>query len=93
MNDRGRPSRSHPGFWGSRRCPLSTNCSISQPFAFGADQGAIGPHLVVNTQFDAVEVTEIELSQIPLQVSLGNMEVAAIDAALRIEKKPSTVLV
>ena len=65
MTDPSRHAWSRPGLWGRCRCPFSTNCSVGQALAFGANQGQIGAGCVLNPEFGTVGVTEIELGQIP----------------------------
>jgi len=70
------------GLEGRLRCPASTNCSVGQPLAFGADDGEVGALPVVNAQFDPVRVAEIELGQVAVQMGFRHLEVDAVDAAL-----------
>src|SRR5688572_6855433 len=55
--------------WFSCSRPMSR--SVSQPFADDAAQGPASPLNVVNAQGDPLVISEVELSEIPLQVLLA----------------------
>lgn len=63
MNDPCLQAWSRPGLGGSRRWPLSTNCSVGQPFAFDPIQNEGGAFRVIDPDFGVVRVAEIELGQ------------------------------
>lgn len=52
------------------RCPSATSRLIGEPLAFDAQQREISPHLIINAELDPVGIAEIELAQIPMQMSL-----------------------
>ena len=62
--------------------PFETSRRIGQALALCAGQDAIRAGQIVNAELRAVVVTEIEFGGVPMQVRLGNMEVAAKHAAL-----------
>ena len=59
------------------------SCSIGEPFADRATDRFCSSLGVVDPKLSAVVVTEIELSEIPVQVSFAHMEVAAINTAFQ----------
>jgi hypothetical protein len=65
----------------------------SEPLPLCALNGEAGPRGIVDAGCDAVVVAEIELVQVAMQVMVAHVLVRAEQAALRIKKKPSTVLV
>ena len=83
MVDPGRQARSRRGFSGSRLWPLSTNCSVSQPFALDPIQNEGGAFRVFDPDLGAVRVTKIEFGQIAVQMGLGDVEIDPIDAAFQ----------
>jgi len=66
---------------------LATSCFVSQSLAGEAFDRKIGAGLIVNPKLLAVGVPEIELGQIPVQVLLAHVEVAADDSALQDRKE------
>ena len=83
MNDPRRHAWSRPGLEGRRRCPCSTNCSVSETLAFGTDQSLIRASSIIEAEFDAVVISEVEFGEIPFQVRFADMEVTAVDATLQ----------
>jgi len=61
---------------------LATSCLISEPLALDALQGSFSPTKIIDAELDSVVVAEIELGQIPLQMSGGDMLIDAINTAL-----------
>ena len=55
---------------------------IGQPLAFDAEQRAFGASSVVNAEFDAIGVAEIELGEIAVKVLFAAMLIDADHAAL-----------
>jgi hypothetical protein len=88
MNDPRLRAWSCPGLGGRRRWPSATNCSVHQPLARGADQGAIGPLCVLDPEFGTIGVAEIELGQIAVQMGFTYVEVAPVNATLQDREEP-----
>ena len=67
--------QAHGGIGLERRADNSraTSCFLGQALAEAALQREIGASGVVNAQPDKVRIAEIELGQIALQVTLGNV--------------------
>src|SRR6516165_10196669 len=61
---------------------FSVSRSVGQPLADNPAQRPVGAFHVVNTESDAVTVAEIELGEIPMQMILADVEIAAVYAAL-----------
>jgi hypothetical protein len=66
---------------------------LPEPLPLCALNGEAGPRGIVDAEWDAVVVAEIELVQVAMQVMVAHVLVRAEQAELRIKKKPSTVLV
>src|SRR5580704_13973149 len=62
--------------------PCATSCSISEPLTLGSNEQAIGAFQIFDAERRAVVVAKIELCGIAMQVSLADVEVAAVDPAL-----------
>lgn len=88
MNDPRRHAWARSDLEGWRVCPLSTNCSIGQSLALGADQGEVSAGGIIEAKFDSVVMPEVELCQISAQVCFGDMEVAAVDTTLQDGEEP-----
>lgn len=65
------------------RSPSFTNCAIGKPLASGADDGEGSPLTVVGAKFGTVGVSEIESTQVAVQVGFRTVEVDAVDTALQ----------
>ena len=87
MTDPCRHAWSGPGFRGRCRWPFSTNCSIGEPLALGANQSQIGAGRVLDPEFGTVGIAEVEFGQIPMQMGFTDVEVAAVDTALEDRKE------
>src|SRR5258708_39956759 len=57
------------------------SCSIGEPLAFDSFQCAIGALFIVDPKRDPVVVSEIELGSVPMQVSLADVEITAVNPA------------
>ena len=62
--------------------PAATSCFISQPLADDAANHAIRALNVIDAKCNPVVVSEIELGGVTVQMSLGDVEIAAVDPAL-----------
>jgi len=67
---------------GSAPLHLPTSRSIGKPRSDDAFQGAIGALFIVNAETDAVAVSEIEFSYIPMKVAFAAVLVDALHASL-----------
>jgi hypothetical protein len=63
-------------------CLDETRRRIGQPLTLDADESAISPSYIIDTQRDPVVVPEVELGGVPMQMGLGDVEVTAVDPAL-----------
>src|SRR5271166_2082351 len=81
---------------GGRHCPspptdlerrlvrrFATSCSIGKSLPLCAFDGAIGALQIVNAEGDAVVMPKIEFGGIAMQVSLADMEIAAVNSTLQ----------
>ena len=62
--------------------PSATSRRIGQALALHAEERAIGPFQIINSGSDSIVVPEIELGGVTVQMSLGDVEIAAVDPAL-----------
>jgi hypothetical protein len=63
------------------RDPATRRC-IGQALALDAEERAISPFQIINTQSDSVVVSESEFGGVTVQMSLRDVEIAAVDPAL-----------
>ena len=82
MRDPRRQTWSRGGLGGKRRWPCSTSRSIGQATPPSAFQDQVGAGFVIEAELHPMAVAEVELGQIPMQMSFRNVMVNAVDAAL-----------
>ncbi len=56
---------------------LFTNCSIHKPLALGANQCAVSPFCIFDSELGAVRITEVELRKVAVKVGFRAMLVDA----------------
>jgi hypothetical protein len=66
-----------------RRGQRLVRISICEPLALGTNEREIGAGYVIHPQLDTIAVTEIELGEITVQVSLAAMLIDAFHAAFK----------
>jgi hypothetical protein len=74
------------GLEGRIACLDATRRRIGQSLALDADERAISPSYIIDTQRDPVLVPEVELGGVPMQMGFGDVEVAPVDPALEDRK-------
>jgi hypothetical protein len=64
----------------------ATRRRIGQALALDAEERTISSLQIVNPESDPIVVPEVELRSVPMQVRFGDVEIAAVNPAFRIEK-------
>src|SRR5262249_17726962 len=64
------------------RGDLLTSCSIGEPLSLYSFQSAIGAFQIINSEGDPVVVTKVKFGGVAVEMRLGNVEIAAVNAAL-----------
>jgi hypothetical protein len=63
--------------------PSATRRRIGQALALHTEERAISPFQIINSESDSIVVSEIELGGVTVQMSLGDVEITAVDSALQ----------